>query len=90
MSVVGTFEICRPALRMSANRGAPESRLTAKPTRLTHLGNPGTRLFLGSRGLAETPAKHVQPIVAEEDLIVANKGWDAEDAIGIGAFCVVG
>src|SRR4051794_26471772 len=40
--------------------------------------------------VAETPAEDVQPIIAEKHLIVANKGWDAEDATGIGALCVVG
>lgn len=44
---------------------------------------------LGVR-VAETPAEDVQPIVAEKHLVVANEGWNAEDATGIGALRVVG
>ena len=45
----------------------------------------------GSGGLlAETPSQHVQPVVAEKHLVVANKGWHAEDAAGVGAHGFVG
>ena len=42
-------------------------------------------MLLADAESAEPPAKHLQPVVAEEYFTVPRETWNAEDAIGVGA-----